>query len=107
MTDFGGRYVMKLESRISLMEQRLRQQSSMVETREDTIQWDNSNETVSSNRNNIEDHSRLSGDQSANAFDRSALPDPPAGCSGESSVDATVQTSQQPSTISLLMGGGL
>lgn len=105
MTDFGSRYVMKLESRISLMEQRLRKQSSMAETREDAIQSDNSNETVLSDRNNIEHHSRLRGDQSANAVDRRALPDPPAGYSGESSVDAAVQTPQQRSTISLLMGG--
>lgn len=95
---------MKLESRISLLEQRLRQQSSMVGTREDT-KWDNSNETVLSDHHNVEHHRRIRGDQSASAFDRGALPDPPAGCSGESSADAAVQTPQQRSTISLAMGG--
>ncbi|CEJ56156.1 hypothetical protein PMG11_02375 [Penicillium brasilianum] len=92
-------YVLKLESRISLMEQRLRQQSLALEAREESLPLDASAAVASSDHNDTDHHFHVESESVtavATAADKSALSDPPGGFRG-SSVDAAVQTSQRPS----------
>lgn len=96
--------MLKLESRISLLERRLRQQSGRMEAREGVHPLEPFAMTSMGHRNDIDPHSPALGNESATAVDEGALSDPAAGSLRAPSVDAAVQTPQQPPTISLSRG---